>query len=234
MSEEEQSPLLSGEKKEGTFTKKAGPLPVWAWGAIALGVVVLLFIILAATGVFSGGNANNANNANWGLAAPTPTPEPAPVTMNAVITPAPNAPAPAPALPPVPVLTDYLTSFTHAPEWFSGTQQKKTLPIGTVSANATLTSITLQGESKDQGWGNPCGRVGIEIMRAGTSIHAGTVTAPRGWAPVARTYAVDNLELQPGDVVNAYVQGLYPGCSAYSRNFTWSLSTTSTSPTNPI
>jgi hypothetical protein len=47
----EEDPLLESSMKEeeskGMFTKKAGPLPVWAWGAIALGVVVLLFIILA-------------------------------------------------------------------------------------------------------------------------------------------------------------------------------------------
>ena len=64
----------------GTFTQKLGPLPVWAWAAIALAVVVG-YMYYAKVGIF-GATANSAASA----AAPTSGGNPATATDTSGLT----------------------------------------------------------------------------------------------------------------------------------------------------
>ena len=100
------------EAAKQTLTRKVGPLPVWVWGGIGIGAVVLLRMhkgggsstsgLTPYAFIPSGSDGGGGGGGGGGGDTPTPTPNPSP-TPSPTPSPAPSpAPAPAPSPAPAP------------------------------------------------------------------------------------------------------------------------------------
>lgn len=140
--------------------------------------------------------------------------------------------------PPVtPGTSTFETTWSHDPEWFSGAKSstndgKDTKAMYRVRDNASLLEVSFSADAKDQGWGNLCGYVGVEVIRDGARVLAFAKRVTHEWVQESQTWTIDNntnlpFQLMPGDQLVAYIQGIWGSCSAYTRNLKWNFVTSS-------
>jgi hypothetical protein len=118
--------------------------------------------------------------------------------------------------------------YTVRKDWFSGVRAKKSVILARVNSPCKLATLDMTGTVKDQGWGNYCGRVGIEVTRNEQVVYRADARTNipelrRGWLDLRYMgSAIDsqgqNVSLQEGDVISVFIQGLWPGCSASAKH----------------